>query len=420
MPRAAAVERRPVPHRLRCRRGRGASGASPVRCSTTTPDAPRVRRSTPLPHAAVRSSSGSPARPLDAAARDRRRRVLLDPVWGGGRTVLLHVPRHYTRRGSRRSPSDDAVVISPTTTPPRMPTLKPAERFVRVVAPSAWGRTARVGREARDAAWNGGTVQVQVLRSPDAGANTSRTGLGYAGRTLGGWPSRARPTGLLRGDTALHDEFAEIGRTLPVRLTRMSRATARSGGPSTSDRAADAPRLVGGDLMLPVHWGCSTALHAGPSHRARARGGDSQGVARERRARGTWWRCPRVDSRRAVARGRGEPRMRPCSPAGPVASTATARASDAHAVRRRAHSGQYEAPKRALAIPHANVPTGSVSGGNARPCVRAITRARYGLRQPPAGLCEESQASVRRRRRLGCAPRSRRPHVRTTVAAERR
>ena len=93
----------------------------------------------------------------------------------------------------------------------------------------------------------------------------------FSGRGLGGRTARSGAAGPCRangayysGDTALQDEFVEIGRRLgPFDLT-MIETRADALGPMSTSAPSSRPshRLVRGDVMLPLHWGTfDLALH---------------------------------------------------------------------------------------------------------------------------------------------------------------
>ena len=223
------------------------------------------------------------------------RRVLIDPVWGERASPFSFMgPRrfHAPPLALAELPPVDVVVISHDHYDHLdMPTVKAlAARGVRWVAPLGVGAHLRAwGVAEHDVTeldwWNAVQVNGLTLTATPA-RHFSGRGLGDAGRTLwAGWAiAGATHRVFYSGDTALHDEFAEIGRRLgPFDLT-MIEAGAYSAlwadvhlGP---EQAVLAHRLVGGGVMLPVHWGLfDLALHGWtePIERVLA-AADSQGV----------------------------------------------------------------------------------------------------------------------------------------------
>jgi L-ascorbate metabolism protein UlaG (beta-lactamase superfamily) len=205
------------------------------------------------------------------------RRVLIDPVWGERASPFTFLgPKRFFAPPLPLAelPAVDAVVISHDHYDHLdLPTVQAlAARGVRWIVPLGVGAHLRAwGVAERDVTeldwWE--AAQVRGLRVTATPArHFSGRGLGDANRTLwAGW-AFAGPAHRVfySGDTALHDEFAEIGRRLgPFDLT-MIESGAYSAlwadvhlGP---EQAVLAHRLVRGDVMLPVHWGLfDLALH---------------------------------------------------------------------------------------------------------------------------------------------------------------
>jgi L-ascorbate metabolism protein UlaG (beta-lactamase superfamily) len=154
-----------------------------------------------------------------------------------------------------------------------VPTVKAlAARGARWVVPLGVGAHLRAWGvpEARITEldwWEAARVGDLTLTATPA-RHFSGRGLGDADRTLwAGW-AIAGPAHRVfySGDTALHEEFAEIGRRLgPFDLTMIESGAYDALwadvhlGP---EQAVLAHRLVRGDVMLPVHWGLfDLALH---------------------------------------------------------------------------------------------------------------------------------------------------------------
>ncbi len=205
------------------------------------------------------------------------RRVLVDPVWGERASPFTFAgPRRFFAPPLPLAelPPLDAVVVSHDHYDHLdMPTVRAlAARRVRWIVPLGVGaHLARWGVAERDVAeldwWQGARVGGLTITATPA-RHFSGRGLGDAGRTLwAGW-AVAGPAHRVfySGDTALHDEFVEIGRRLgPFDLT-MIEAGAYDAlwvdvhlGP---EQAVRAHQLVRGGVMLPVHWGLfDLALH---------------------------------------------------------------------------------------------------------------------------------------------------------------
>ncbi|MDF1501409.1 MBL fold metallo-hydrolase [Roseisolibacter sp. H3M3-2] len=205
------------------------------------------------------------------------RRVLIDPVWGERASPFSSIgPRRFFAPplALAELPPVDAVVISHDHYDHLdLPTVRAlAARGVRWLVPLgvgahlvAWGvPDARVTELDW---WEAARVgDVTVTATP--ARHFSGRGLDDAGATLwAGW-AFAGPTrrAFYSGDTALHEEFAEIGRRLgPFDLTMIESGAYDALwadvhlGP---EQAVLAHRLVRGDVMLPVHWGLfDLALH---------------------------------------------------------------------------------------------------------------------------------------------------------------
>jgi L-ascorbate metabolism protein UlaG (beta-lactamase superfamily) len=205
------------------------------------------------------------------------RRVLVDPVWGPRASpfTFLGPARFFAPPlPLAELPSVDVVVISHDHYDHLdLPTVKAlVARGARWVVPLGVGAHLRAwGARPQDIEeldwWEATRVGDLTLTATPA-RHFSGRGLGDAGKTLwAGW-AIAGPIHRVfySGDTALHDQFAEIGRRLgPFDLT-MIEAGAYDGmwvdvhlGP---EQAVLAHRLVRGEVLLPVHWGLfDLALH---------------------------------------------------------------------------------------------------------------------------------------------------------------
>jgi L-ascorbate metabolism protein UlaG (beta-lactamase superfamily) len=205
------------------------------------------------------------------------RRVLIDPVWGERASPFTFLgPQRFFAPPLPLAelPPVDAVVIShdhydhldlPTVKALRM---RGAQWIVPLGVGAhlvAWG--VPEGSITELDWWE--AVQVAGLTVTATPArHFSGRGLGDQNRTLwAGWAiAGATHRVFYSGDTALHDEFTEIGERLgPFDLTMME-----AGAYSTlwtdvhlgPEQAVLAHRLVRGDVMLPVHWGLfDLALH---------------------------------------------------------------------------------------------------------------------------------------------------------------
>jgi L-ascorbate metabolism protein UlaG (beta-lactamase superfamily) len=204
-------------------------------------------------------------------------RVLIDPVWGERASPFSFAgPKrfHAPPLPLADLPPIDVVVISHDHYDHLdMPTVKQlASRDVPWIVPlgvgahlEAWGVLERDITELDW--WDEARVGSLTLTATPA-RHFSGRGLGDAGRTLwAGW-AIAGPAHRVfySGDTALHDEFEEIGRRLgPFDLTMIETGAYDALwadvhlGP---EQAVLAHRLLGGEVMLPVHWGTfELALH---------------------------------------------------------------------------------------------------------------------------------------------------------------
>jgi L-ascorbate metabolism protein UlaG (beta-lactamase superfamily) len=205
------------------------------------------------------------------------RRVLVDPVWGERASPFsfLGPKRFYAPLlALDELPSLDAVVISHDHYDHLdVPTVKAlARRGVRWIVPlgvgahlGGWGVPDSLVTELD---WWEGTRVAGLTITATPARHFSGRGLDDRDRTLwAGWAvAGATHRVFYSGDTALHDEFVEIGRRLgPFDLT-MIEAGAYSAlwadvhlGP---EQAVLAHQLVRGGVMLPVHWGMfDLALH---------------------------------------------------------------------------------------------------------------------------------------------------------------
>ena len=224
-----------------------------------------------------------------------RRRVLIDPVWGERVSPFPFMgPKRFFAPplALAELPPVDAIVISHDHYDHLdMPTVKAlAARGVRWVVPlgvgahlEAWG-VAEADIVELD--WWGAVEVNGLTLTATPARHFSGRGFGNGDQTLwAGW-AIAGPVHRVfySGDTALHDEFEEIGRRLgPFHLTMMEAGAYDALwsdvhlGP---EQAVLAHRLLRGDVMLPVHWGLfDLALHGWtePIERVLA-AADSQGV----------------------------------------------------------------------------------------------------------------------------------------------
>jgi L-ascorbate metabolism protein UlaG (beta-lactamase superfamily) len=206
------------------------------------------------------------------------RRVLIDPVWGERASPFPFMgPRRFAAPPLPLAelPPVDAVIISHDHYDHLdLPTVKAlaARGDVRWVVPLGVGAHLRAWgvaeRDVTELDWWGAVVVQGVTVTATPARHFSGRGPGDQNRTLwAGW-AVAGPAhrAFYSGDTALHEEFAEIGRRLgPFDLT-MIESGAYSAlwadvhlGP---EQAVLAHQLVRGDVMLPVHWGLfDLALH---------------------------------------------------------------------------------------------------------------------------------------------------------------
>ncbi|MES3035622.1 MAG: MBL fold metallo-hydrolase [Gemmatimonadota bacterium] len=205
------------------------------------------------------------------------RRVLIDPVWGERASPFTFLgPKRFFAPPLplAQLPAIDAVVISHDHYDHLdLPTVKAlAVRNVKWIVPLGVGAHLRAwGIAARDIVeldwWEAVRVHGLTVTATPA-RHFSGRGVGEVNRTLwAGWAFGGPAHRVFySGDTALHDEFTEIGRRLgPFDLT-MIEAGAYDAlwadvhlGP---EQAVLAHQLVRGDVMLPVHWGLfDLALH---------------------------------------------------------------------------------------------------------------------------------------------------------------
>ncbi|WP_284349717.1 MBL fold metallo-hydrolase [Roseisolibacter agri] len=205
------------------------------------------------------------------------RRVLIDPVWGERASPFTFMgPQRFFAPPLPLAelPPVDAVVISHDHYDHLdVPTVRAlVARGVRWIVPLGVGAHLRAwGVAEHDVTeldwWDAAQVEgITVTATP--ARHFSGRGLGDRNRTLwAGWAfAGATHRVFYSGDTALHEEFDDIGARLgPFDLT-MIESGAYSAmwadvhlGP---EQAVLAHRLVRGDVMLPVHWGLfDLALH---------------------------------------------------------------------------------------------------------------------------------------------------------------
>lgn len=204
-------------------------------------------------------------------------RVLIDPVWGERASPFSFMgPKRFYAPPLplAQLPDIDAVIISHDHYDHLdMPTVKALlARHVRWIVPlgvavhlRAWGIRDSLVTELD---WWDATSVGELTITATPARHFSGRGLNDARRTLwAGWAfAGATHRVFYSGDTSLHDQFAEIGRRLgPFDLT-MIEAGAYDAlwvdvhlGP---EQAVLAHQLVGGDVMVPVHWGLfDLALH---------------------------------------------------------------------------------------------------------------------------------------------------------------
>ncbi|HYW51609.1 MAG TPA: MBL fold metallo-hydrolase, partial [Gemmatimonadaceae bacterium] len=198
------------------------------------------------------------------------RRVLIDPVWGERASPFTFAgPKrfHAPPLPLDQLPALDVVVISHDHYDHLdLPTVRAlAARRVRWLVPlgvgahlRAWGIAESLITESDW--WQSVDVQGVTITATPARHFSGRS-LTDANRTLwAGWAfTGPRHRVFYSGDTALHDEFLEIGRRLgPFDLTMIESGAYDALwadvhlGP---EQAVLAHRLVRGDVMLPVHWG---------------------------------------------------------------------------------------------------------------------------------------------------------------------
>jgi L-ascorbate metabolism protein UlaG (beta-lactamase superfamily) len=130
---------------------------------------------------------------------------------------------------------------------------------------SRWGVPASSVTELD---WWETTEVADVTLTSTPARHFSGRGLGNRDRTLWcGWSvATAESRVYYAGDTAMQNEFAEIGERLgPFDLTMIEIGAYDQLWPDVHlgpEQAVTAHRLVGGDVMLPLHWGLfDLALH---------------------------------------------------------------------------------------------------------------------------------------------------------------
>lgn len=204
-------------------------------------------------------------------------RVLIDPVWGERVSPFGFMgPKrfHAPPLALDELPDPHVVVISHDHYDHLdMPTVKALrQRHVRWVVPvgvgahlQSWGVPAA---EIAELDWWEATRVGQLTLTATPARHFSGRGLGDADRTLwSGWAIASSAHRVFySGDTAMHEEFDDIGARLgPFDLTMIEAGAydARWAdvhlGP---EQAVEAHQLVRGRVMLPVHWGLfDLALH---------------------------------------------------------------------------------------------------------------------------------------------------------------
>jgi L-ascorbate metabolism protein UlaG (beta-lactamase superfamily) len=204
-------------------------------------------------------------------------RVLIDPVWGERASPFTFAgPRRFFAPPLpiEQLPWVDAIVLSHDHYDHLdLPTVKAlASRGERWIVPlgvgahlRAWGiAPARI----TELDWWDSTAAGALTITATPARHFSGRSLDDRDRTLwAGWALRGpRHRVFYSGDTALHEEFDDIGERLgPFDLTLIESGAYN---PMWADvhlgpeQAVLAHRLVRGDVMLPVHWGMfDLALH---------------------------------------------------------------------------------------------------------------------------------------------------------------
>ena len=201
-------------------------------------------------------------------------RLLLDPVWGERASFSQAVgPRRFHPQPLPLAelPPLDAVVLSHDhfdhldAGMVRALARHPAARAARWVVPLGVGDRLRRWGVAAPAVteldwWEAAEVRGLTLTATPA-RHFSGRGLTGQDRTLWcGWAVvGARHRVYYAGDTALHDEFAAIGARLgPFDLTMIEVGAYDALWPDVHlgpEQAVAAHQLVGGDVLLPLHWG---------------------------------------------------------------------------------------------------------------------------------------------------------------------
>ena len=204
-------------------------------------------------------------------------RLLLDPVWAERASLVQFAgPRRFYAPPLPLGelPPLDAVVLSHDHFDHLDAALVRAlaPRRLRWVAPLGVGRwLRRWGVAAEDVTeldwWEATRVGALTLTATPA-RHFSGRGIGGVDRTLwSGWAFTSdRHRVYYSGDTAMQEEFAEIGRRLgPFDLTMIESGAYDRLWPDVHlgpEQAVLAHRLVRGEVMLPVHWGLfDLALH---------------------------------------------------------------------------------------------------------------------------------------------------------------
>ena len=205
-------------------------------------------------------------------------RVLIDPIWAERASPFSWAgPKRYydPQVPIEELPELDAVIISHDHYDhlDRDAVKRLMPRGVTWLCPSGLGPTSKPG------AWHESTSSSDWWQDHQVGPLkvTATPSRHFSGRALlftdqnatlwAGWAiAGARHRGFYSGDTALHPEFKEIGERLgPFDLTIMETGAYDALwadvhlGP---EQAVLAHQLVGGALMMPVHWGTyDLALH---------------------------------------------------------------------------------------------------------------------------------------------------------------
>jgi L-ascorbate metabolism protein UlaG (beta-lactamase superfamily) len=204
-------------------------------------------------------------------------RVLIDPVWGERASPFTFMgPKRFYAPPLplEQLPPVDAIVLSHDHYDHLdLPTVKAlASRGERWIVPLGVGAHLRAWGIAPERIteldWWGEAAAGALTITATPARHFSGRGLDDRDRTLwAGWAFRGpRHRAFYSGDTALHDEFDDIGARLgPFDLTMIESGAYDALwadvhlGP---EQAVLAHQLVRGDVMLPVHWGLfNLALH---------------------------------------------------------------------------------------------------------------------------------------------------------------